>query len=91
MTQATPDNAPLSKAQADHSAQIDAAKQMMWLDEAAKGLAQVANGHTSDARQSLAEMQKRRTDEWNAFEQSCLTSAGRLNGWKFNREAANQR
>jgi hypothetical protein len=32
----------------------------MWLDEAAKGLAQVAAGQTSDARKSLAALQKRR-------------------------------
>jgi hypothetical protein len=25
------------------------------------------------------------------FEQSCLTSGGKLNGWKFNRDEANQR
>ncbi len=32
-----------------------------------------------------------RDQEWNRFEQSCLTSGGRLNGWKFNRDEANQR
>jgi hypothetical protein len=29
--------------------------------------------------------------QWAQFEQSCLTSGGRLNGWKFNRDEANQR
>lgn len=29
--------------------------------------------------------------QWEQFEQSCLTSGGRLNGWKFNRDEANQR
>ena len=29
--------------------------------------------------------------EWDRFEQSCLTSGGRLNGWKLNRDEANQR
>lgn len=28
---------------------------------------------------------------WAQFEQSCLTSAGKRNGWKFNRDEANQR
>ncbi len=29
--------------------------------------------------------------EWAQFEQSCLTSGGKLNGWKFNRDEANER
>ncbi len=29
--------------------------------------------------------------EWTQFEQSCLTSGGKLNGWKFNRDEANER
>jgi prevent-host-death family protein len=48
-----------------------AATQIMWLDEAAKGLAQIAEGQTSDARQSLAVLQKRRKSDWKAFEQQC--------------------
>jgi hypothetical protein len=32
-----------------------------------------------------------RDQEWAQFEQSCLTSGGKLNGWKFNRDEANQR
>jgi hypothetical protein len=32
-----------------------------------------------------------RDQQWAEFEQSCLTSGGRLNGWKFNRDEANQR
>jgi replicative DNA helicase len=32
-----------------------------------------------------------RDQEWARFEQSCLTSGGKLNGWKFNRDEANQR
>ncbi len=32
-----------------------------------------------------------RDQEWVRFEQSCLTSGGKLNGWKFNRDEANQR
>jgi hypothetical protein len=32
-----------------------------------------------------------REQQWAQFEQSCLTSGGRLNGWKFNRDEANQR
>jgi hypothetical protein len=32
-----------------------------------------------------------RDQDWAQFEQSCFTSGGRLNGWKFNRDEANQR
>lgn len=32
-----------------------------------------------------------RDPQWAQFEQSCLTSGGRRNGWKFNRDEANQR
>lgn len=32
-----------------------------------------------------------RDQEWAQFEQSCLTSGGKLNGWKFNRDEANKR
>jgi hypothetical protein len=32
-----------------------------------------------------------RDQEWAQFEQNCLTSGGKLNGWKFNRDEANQR
>ncbi len=32
-----------------------------------------------------------RDQEWAQFEQSCLTSGGKLNGWKFSRDEANQR
>lgn len=32
-----------------------------------------------------------RDQKWTQFEQSCLTSGGKLNGWKFNRDEANQR
>ena len=33
----------------------------------------------------------RREEDWKAFEQRCLGGTGRLNGWKFNREEANDR
>ena len=33
----------------------------------------------------------RETQNFEAFEQRCLNSGGRLNGWKFNREEANAR
>jgi hypothetical protein len=29
--------------------------------------------------------------KWARFEESCLTSGGKLNGWKFNRDEANER
>jgi hypothetical protein len=32
-----------------------------------------------------------RDQEWAQFEQSCRISDARLNGWKFNRDEANQR
>jgi prevent-host-death family protein len=44
----------------DHYHRLEnAAAQIIWLDEAAKGLAQVAAGQTRDARQSLAVLKKR--------------------------------
>ncbi len=43
----------------------NAAAQIMWLDETAKGLVQIAAGQTSDARQSLAAQQKRRAKRVN--------------------------
>jgi prevent-host-death family protein len=50
----------------DHYHRLEsAAVHMMWLDEAAKGLAQIAAGQTSDARQSLAAIQKRRAKRIN--------------------------
>ncbi len=45
----------------DHYHRLEnAAVHIMWLDEAAKGLAQIAEGQTSDARKSLTALQKRR-------------------------------
>lgn len=32
-----------------------------------------------------------RDQDWAQFEQSCLTSEAKRNGWKFNRDEANQR
>jgi hypothetical protein len=32
-----------------------------------------------------------RDQEWAQFEQSCLMSGAKRNGWKFNRDEANQR
>ncbi len=32
-----------------------------------------------------------RSQEWAQFEARCLQSPGRLNGWKFNRDEANER
>lgn len=32
-----------------------------------------------------------RDQEWAQFEQSCLTSGVKRNGWKFNHDEANQR
>lgn len=51
-----------------------------------KSLNQVVREHL----EQLAGLSRREL-EWAAFEQSCLTSSGRLNGWKFDREQANER
>lgn len=50
----------------DHYHRLEsAAAQIMWLDEAAKGLANIVAGQTSDARQALAAIQKRRAKRFN--------------------------
>jgi hypothetical protein len=33
----------------------------------------------------------RRAQDWEAFEAQCLASGGKLKGWRFNREEANER
>ena len=35
--------------------------------------------------------QERLDAEWQAWEQRCLTSPGRLQGWRFDREAVHDR
>ena len=51
-----------------------------------KSLDQVVRGHLEQLAGSA-----QRDQDWAQFEQSCLTSGGKRNGWKFNRDEANQR
>jgi hypothetical protein len=51
-----------------------------------KTLDQVVRGYLEQLAGSA-----QRDQEWAQFEQSCLTSGCKLNGWKFNRNEANQR
>jgi hypothetical protein len=48
------------RANVDHINELHA----MWLDEAAKGLLQVAAVQTNDARESLLALQARRQRQW---------------------------
>lgn len=58
--------------------------------EAARKMGKSLNQAVRDYLERLAG-QERREEDWKAFEQSCLGSTGRLNGWKFNRDEANER
>lgn len=58
--------------------------------EAARKMGKSLNQAVRDYLEQLAG-QARQEEEWKAFEQRCLASPGRLNGWKFNREEANER
>ena len=33
----------------------------------------------------------RRSQQWSAFEERCLSSKAKLDGWQFNRDEANER
>jgi Family of unknown function (DUF6364) len=58
--------------------------------EAARKMGKSLNQAVRDYLEQLGG-QARQEEEWKAFEQRCLSSPGRLNGWKFNREEANER
>jgi hypothetical protein len=58
--------------------------------EAAQKMGKSLNQTVLDYLEQLADSAQRDM-EWTQFEQSCLTSPARLNGWKFNRDEANQR
>jgi Family of unknown function (DUF6364) len=59
--------------------------------EAARKMGKSLNQAVRDYLEQLGG-QDRREEEWKAFEQRCLGGGGgRLNGWKFNREEANER
>jgi antitoxin (DNA-binding transcriptional repressor) of toxin-antitoxin stability system len=59
---------------------VSALSQSAWLDEAAKGVAQVVTGCASDARRSLVELRKRREDDRRALEQHFFNGKARLDG-----------
>jgi hypothetical protein len=58
--------------------------------EAAQKIGKSLNQVVLEYLQQLASSAER-DQQWAEFEQSCLTSGGKLNGWKFNRDEANQR
>jgi hypothetical protein len=58
--------------------------------EAARKMGKSLNQAVRDYLEQLAG-NARREEEWKAFEQRCLGQEGRLNGWKFNRDEANER
>ncbi len=58
--------------------------------EAARKMGKSLNQAVRDYLEQLAGS-ARRSEEWERFEAQCLASEGRLNGWKFNRDEANER
>jgi hypothetical protein len=58
--------------------------------EAARKMGKSLNQAVRDYLEQLGGS-ARREEEWKDFEQRCLSSEGRLNGWKFNRDEANER
>jgi Family of unknown function (DUF6364) len=58
--------------------------------ETAKKMGKSLNQVVRDYLEQLAG-EANRGQEWAQFEARCLQSPGRLNGWKFNREEANER
>ena len=57
---------------------------------AAQKMGKSLNQAVRDYLEQLAGM-SRREQEWAEFEASCRKNARPLNGWKFNREEANER
>jgi hypothetical protein len=60
------------------------------VSEAAQKIGKNLNQVVLDYLEQLAGSDQRE-QQWAEFEQSCLTSGARLNGWKFNRDEVNQR
>ena len=58
--------------------------------EAARKMGKSLNQAVRDYLEQLAGS-TRSLQEWDEFEQRCLQTKGRLNGWQFNREDANAR
>lgn len=58
--------------------------------EAAKKMGKSLNQVVRDYLEQLAGS-ARRSQNWEQFEQRCLQSNARLEGWQFNRDEANER
>ncbi len=58
--------------------------------EAAKKMGKSLNQVVRDYLEQLAGS-GRRSQNWEQFEQRCLQSNARLEGWQFNRDEANER
>lgn len=58
--------------------------------DAAQKMGKSLNQAVRDYLEQLAGSSKR-TDQWAQFEVRCLESGGRLNGWHFSRDEANER
>ncbi len=58
--------------------------------EAAQKMGKSLNQVVRDYLEQLAGS-ARRQQEWDEFEHRCRTSGAKLNGWKFNRDEANER
>ncbi|WP_341685139.1 DUF6364 family protein [Limnohabitans sp.] len=58
--------------------------------DAARKMGKSLNQAVRDYLEQLAG-QERIESEWNAWEQRCLKSGGRLQGWKFDRDAVHDR
>lgn len=58
--------------------------------EAAQKLGKSLNQAVRDYLEQLAGS-TRRDENWERFEQRCLQSSARLDGWQFNRDDANER
>ena len=58
--------------------------------EAARKMGKSLNQAVRDYLEQLAG-QERQTAEWQAWEQRCLSGGGRLQGWKFDRDAVHDR
>ncbi len=58
--------------------------------DAARKMGKSLNQAVRDYLEQLAG-QERIESEWNAWEQRCLKGGGRLQGWKFDRDAVHDR
>ena len=58
--------------------------------EAARKMGKSLNQAVRDYLEQLAG-NTRSLQDWDVFEQRCLQTQGRLNGWQFNRDEANAR